>query len=554
MATGLEILGGVAAAVQLTQLMANFIKNFGTIQNTPRQVKRLEGILDDLDDAHLIQAASLKERKRLWGLVLVAEQTLQRSMNEPPNRLLQFFWPEESEKRLKDQVDELQYELITLGLRVDRRRWATYLSHHPLPGFPTAPHSPGGISPGGTTPPPPAYLDIQAQAASPSSSHQPAQNETPPGASASLAGRHKLPATLYLQNGAGIKVAGPLEVKYLQVLERDAETRLIHYERKTDNHQVSVTHRIPRGCIRFEDDSLTDTEVHFLGAHPITVFRKGTGHEVYFRHAKYKFTDLVQREKFLEHMLERTLLRRFYSEEIRYNGQLHAQGKVIRLWKKKEDTRSGQPREAVKMTYLAREERPVEWDLGCLSRHVLIGEGGWVTLKECDADGLIKDEAATIAIKFRVPEGDAKKRQRRPSSTVIASPELSAQAGDADPGPEAKKSRRSSTWRRLSRSGMTAKGKKSTECLPENSMSKPAGKLVDLEFVDSNDGELLGAASDVKSDAEVFKEVFQENHPHKSSQFTPLPPIAPVPALDPGDLRRIELDLGAPLVWNGGYE
>jgi hypothetical protein len=132
MATGLEILGGVAAAVQLTQLMANFIKNFGTIQNTPRQVKRLEGILDDLDDAHLIQAASLKERKRLWGLVLVAEQTLQRSMNEPPNRLLQFFWPEESEKRLKDQVDELQYELITLGLRVDRRRWATYLRYHTL--------------------------------------------------------------------------------------------------------------------------------------------------------------------------------------------------------------------------------------------------------------------------------------------------------------------------------------------------------------------------------------------------------------------------------------
>jgi len=129
MATGLEILGGVAAAVQLTQLMAGFIKNFGTLQNTPRQVKRLERVLDDLNDVHLINAASPKERKRLWDLVLVAEQTLQRSMNDPPNRLLQFFWPEESERRLKDQNDEIQSELITLGLRVDRRRWAIRYRH-----------------------------------------------------------------------------------------------------------------------------------------------------------------------------------------------------------------------------------------------------------------------------------------------------------------------------------------------------------------------------------------------------------------------------------------
>ena len=126
MATGLEILGGVAAAVQLTQLMAKFIQKFGTLQNAPRQVKRLERILDDLNDSHLIRAASIKDRQRLWGLILVAEKMLQVSLNEPPNRLLQFFWPEESEKRLKDQNDELQYELITLGLRVDRRRWEQY--------------------------------------------------------------------------------------------------------------------------------------------------------------------------------------------------------------------------------------------------------------------------------------------------------------------------------------------------------------------------------------------------------------------------------------------
>ncbi len=129
MATGLEILGGVAAALELTKLMTKFIKNFGTRQNAPRQVKRLERVLEDLDDVHLMQAASNEERRRIWELVLVAEETLQRSMKEPPNRLVQFFWPEDSEGQLKDLNDELQSELITLGLRVDRRRWATYLRY-----------------------------------------------------------------------------------------------------------------------------------------------------------------------------------------------------------------------------------------------------------------------------------------------------------------------------------------------------------------------------------------------------------------------------------------
>ncbi|KAK0644650.1 hypothetical protein B0T16DRAFT_460684 [Cercophora newfieldiana] len=481
MATGLEILGGVAAAVQLTQLMANFIKNFGTLQNTPRQVKRLERVLDDLNDAHLIQEATPKERKRLWDLVLVAERTLQRSMNDPPSRLLQFFWPEESEKRLKDQNDELQSELITLGLRVDRRRWATYLR--------------------------------------------------------------------YLQSGAGVNVVGPLEVKYLRVLERDEETRLIHYERRTEHHHVSVTHRIPRGCLRFEDDSLSDNEVHFLGAHPITVIRSGTGHEVYFLHAKYKFSSLEQREQFLAHMLERTLLGRFYAEEIRYNGQLHAQGKVIRLWKKKEETRSGQARDAVKLTFLAREERQFEWDLSRVSRHVLLGEGGWVTIRECDADEMIKEDAAVVAIKFRQPESELGKRQRRRSSAAIITHEITAPARDTEQGPEAKKTRRSSTWRRLSRSAGTAKDKKSgssSECLPQHTLSKSTGKLLDVEVLGSDDAVSVGTSTtDVKSDAEMFRDVFLQHHPAEASRhFTPLPLISPTPEWDPGDFIGSGMGLG----------
>ncbi|KAK3364719.1 hypothetical protein B0T25DRAFT_530850 [Lasiosphaeria hispida] len=537
MATGLEVLGGVAAAVQLTQLMANFIKNFGTLQNTPRQVKRLERILDDLNDVHLVHAASVKERKRLWDLVLVAEQTLQHSMNEPPNRLLQFFWPEESEKRLKDQNDELQTELITLGLRVDRRRWANYLSYHPLPGFDAIPLSPGRATV--STPLSPA----QGKTATQPPNSPLGQIQTILDPSASSLGRHKLPATLYLQSSAGADVVGPLEVKYLRVLERDEETRLIHYERKTERHDLHVTHRIPRGCLRFEDDSLSDNEVHFFGAHPITVVRSGTGHEVYFLHAKYKFPSLEQREQFLAYMLERTLLGRFYAEEIRYNDQLYAQGKVIRLWKKKEDTRDGQTRDAVKLTFLARGERQSEWDLGRLSKFAVLGEAGWVTLTECNPDGFTKEDSATVAIKFRQQEWELERRHGKRRRSSVATAELLA--GGTDPEPD----KRSSPWsklRRLSRSG-GAKGKKagnstSLDHLPEKFASKSAGKLV-AEAVEGDDGISIASSSNtgnMKSDAEMFKEAFQQYHPSSvTSPFTPLPLIAPAVAWDPGDFSGL---------------
>ncbi|KAK0737806.1 hypothetical protein B0T18DRAFT_420620 [Schizothecium vesticola] len=557
MATGLEILGGVAAAVQLTQLMARFIKNFGTLQNTPRQVKRLERVLDDLNDVHLINAASPKERKRLWDLVLVAEQTLQRSMNEPPNRLLQFFWPEESEKRLKDQNDEIQSELITLGLRVDRRRWAT--SPHPFPDSHGIP-----LSPGGTVVSPPPYPTLEQPASQPPSRPQ-GQDRTILDPSASSPEKYKLPATLYLQSSAGTVVVGPLEVKYLRVLERDEETRLIHYERKTERHNLHVTHRIPRGCLRFEDDSLTDTEVHFLGTHPITVVRSGTGHQVYFLHAKYHFSSLAHREQFLAHMLERTLLGRFYAEEIRYNDQLHAQGKVIRLWKKTEGTR-----DAVKLTFLARGERQFEWDLGRLSRRVVMEEGGWVTLTECGAEGFSKEGAATVKIKFRQQEWEMeslRRQAKRRRSSVAAAAELQLSVGgNGADHPETKKGG-SSPWsklRRLSKSPGTGGAAKGKNRANSNSPSlkyvseacpgrKSTGKLAEVEAVEGNDAVSIATTAtgagigggNAKPDAEVFRDVFQQFHPESvSSVFTPLPSIAVAKAWDPGDFE----ELGAGMV------
>lgn len=124
--SGLEILGGIAAAASIAKVVASFIHNFGTRQNAPQQVKRLERILEDLkSDVHLIESASERERERLWELVLVAEKTLQDHIQTArPNRLVRFFWPADAEERLKGLNDELQNELVVLGLRVDRRHRA----------------------------------------------------------------------------------------------------------------------------------------------------------------------------------------------------------------------------------------------------------------------------------------------------------------------------------------------------------------------------------------------------------------------------------------------
>ncbi|KAK4182606.1 hypothetical protein QBC35DRAFT_509668 [Podospora australis] len=525
MATGLEILGGVAAAVQLTQLMARFIRNFGTLQNAPRQVKRLERILDDLNDDNLIQAASIRERERLWDLILVAEETLQRSLNEPPNRLLQFFWPEESEKRLKDQNDELQYELITVGLRVDRRRWELYQSD-------VVPTSPGAAA---LSPPPYASHGSDQTVYQPPSHPLSAPNETVLDAGSSSSERHKLPAKLYLQDPLGTTVVGPLEAKYHRVLERDEETRLIQYERKTQHGHLKVTHRIPRGCLRFEDDKLDDKEVHFLDAHPVTVVRSGTGHEVYVLHPKYKFGSPDEREAFLAHMLERELLGRFYAEEILYRGHLHARGKVIRLWRKEEQMRSGETRVATKLTFLARGERQFEWDLARLSRTVVV-DGDWATLVECDAEGRISDNTAILAIRFRHQRGKtvSGKSERRKS--------VAPEDEERDEDPATKK--RTSSWTKhvrafsFSRSGgVIDKGKarkNSLGKLPESIPSTSSSGKVEGEDV-GNDDDVTTPASVQNSDAEAFKAMFLQFHPSSVPELAQLPPLAMPPVWDPGE-------------------
>ncbi|KAM7203327.1 hypothetical protein V8F33_002318 [Rhypophila sp. PSN 637] len=537
--SGLEILGGIAAAAQLTKVVANFILNFGTRQNAPRQVKRLERILEDLNDSHLIESASDREKERLWELILFAEESLKSHIKKrQPNKVLQFFWPEDAEETLGKINDELRDELMALGMRVDRRYRASIVS--PIsPITLISPPLPTGSS---TTTP----TGMQPA----SSSHSQRPNLEPGSTAANKTSSkkgHELPATLYLQSPNGVNVVGPLKVKYLCVLERDESTRLIHYERKTANHHLEITHRIPRSCLRFEDDNLSDKQVHFLDAHPITVVQKGKGHEVYFLHAKYEFDSVAHREDFIARMLERELLGRFYAEEILYRGKLHAQGKVVRLWLKREEKTSEQM--VTKLTYLAREERQWEWDLDRFDRRVEVDEhGGRVTLVEVDpAGGISMGPANLVVLKFTPPPRarrqsttavTTKKRERTASTQTIGVP--SSCLEDKTPSMQ-QPARKKSTFsiRKFSRSsaGSISKEALSPELdsmSPSPAVSSPAishtSEMTDdkrhSSITTSSDGSASNTTtSESKSDAERFRDIWKVYHPSSTPLFKPLPPI-----------------------------
>ncbi|KAM7197488.1 hypothetical protein V8F20_006633 [Naviculisporaceae sp. PSN 640] len=552
----MEVLGAIAAAASLSKLVAKVILKFGTRQNAPRQVKRLEHILEDLNDKHLIESAPEKDRERLRELISVAEETLQNNFKKP-NPIVQFFWPEDAEERLRILNDELRDELVAIGLKVDRSYRASILVSPVTPtlGIPT---------PSSSTNTSPAFPAAQ----SPKSSH-PTQARRPTfdlTASAPTIDRkkgHELPATLYLQSPNGVDVVGPLKVKYIRVLERDESTRLIHYERKTANHHLEVTHRIPRSCLRFEDDNLNDKQVHFLDPHPITVVRTGKGHEVFFLHAKYEFTSVEYREDFISRMLERELLGRFYAEEILYRGLLHAQGTVVRLWRKGEDTGPSSPGSnndkknvVTRLTYLAREERQWEWDLKNFERRVDVDEvAGRVTLVEADQG---TEKASLVIIKFTPPPrtrkqstpnvsttgtGTAKKRERTLSSqtTIIPGPEDKIPSSPTTTAQQPERKR--STWslRRFSRTSVTSIGKETLS--PDMGMRSPdltgprsAASSPAMSYASHTTDNSQSSSHDTtsfsgphiegpKSDAERFKEVWKNHHPLCIPELESLPPI-----------------------------
>jgi len=113
MATGLEIFGAVAAALSIIGKTTVW---FGTRRNTPRQVQRLQQLLEeDLSDTQLISKARPKDLAKLTRLIDECTTLLERQRpDRASNRIWNFFFSAEAEAALKGYNDEIEFRLIRL--------------------------------------------------------------------------------------------------------------------------------------------------------------------------------------------------------------------------------------------------------------------------------------------------------------------------------------------------------------------------------------------------------------------------------------------------------
>jgi hypothetical protein len=143
---------------------------------------------------------------------------------------------------------------------------------------------------------------------------------------------------------------------------------------------------VPRGKIWFEDEDMDDRSVSFLEPHDITV-QNAEGYKVYRAYSLYEFSAVEHREQFLVHARERQLLGRYFADKIWDKGELVAQQKVIRLWKKTASRES----QRTTLAFIGRDEKPYERPLVDFRRSptlrgdkvelVDLGAGGKMTLE-----------------------------------------------------------------------------------------------------------------------------------------------------------------------------
>jgi len=128
MSTGIEIFGAVAAAVALA---GNIVKAFGTRRNAPRQVERLQRMLEELQDEELIAAAVAiaatkpKEQATILRLMNTCTDLLERHAPKDQagrvgRQIWMFLWPATVEEDLRAQNDEISHELNRLYARLNR--------------------------------------------------------------------------------------------------------------------------------------------------------------------------------------------------------------------------------------------------------------------------------------------------------------------------------------------------------------------------------------------------------------------------------------------------
>jgi hypothetical protein len=144
---------------------------------------------------------------------------------------------------------------------------------------------------------------------------------------------------------------------------------------------------VPRGNIWFEDEDLEDVSVSFLEAHDITV-QNSEGYKVYRSYSLYQFGTVWEK------------------------GELIAQQKVVRLWKK---TVRGESQKTT-LSFIGRDEKPYERPLVDFSRSP--------TLRENRVDLVAGGSKTTL--EFRRPPSQPRRgsslfgRRSRASTTSTA--------------------------------------------------------------------------------------------------------------------------------------
>ncbi|KAH7028825.1 uncharacterized protein B0I36DRAFT_349817 [Microdochium trichocladiopsis] len=145
----------------------------------------------------------------------------------------------------------------------------------------------------------------------------------------------------------------------------------------SDRSPMTNSEAVPRGILRFEDNSMDDCTVVFLDAHDITI-RDDRGYRINRVHAEYQFESVEARETFLLKVRERELLGRYFARAVLHtNGKIITQQKVIRIWKKGSDAagsnlappQSLASRDRVTISFLGRGGQQFERPLGEFRRH-----------------------------------------------------------------------------------------------------------------------------------------------------------------------------------------
>lgn len=332
--------GLVAGIVQLGSFVADLAGNLRRSRHQGGQLIRLRDILQELSQLRLRIGEDDPDVERVARQVEKCRNLLEE--HDPKlrtSRGLTFTWPASLENEIRIINEDLTRMYTRLLLhRVD---------------FPPTPSSYGSQQgQPARTPSLPPYALLPEPALTPALSRRGSLEFI------------DLPATLSLGED------GPrLALQHVNILERDNSSRILQYE--SGDKQVIVTHRIPFGTKPNADGDVRARRVNFLAQHEVTVEDRD-GFRIYSVDPTYVFGSSANCASFIAKVRERELVATFLPREIRRGGETRARAKVLRVWRKSNESASN-PRPLVTLGFHDRVEgRQVELDVRLYDRSVTL--------------------------------------------------------------------------------------------------------------------------------------------------------------------------------------